>query len=725
MDLDQTQALDEPWTTDNSGPKRQVAWLTIVSGADPAGRKHPVYEGTAVIGRDPSCDICIDSKKLSKTHAAIEVEDGTHFLHDMSSRNGTRFGEFLLRPKVRYEVTPARREFILGNVLCRYDIIPTAADGAGSATDTDSDGEPPFVLDTERPDASGDEVLVENSYDEECSEPVSTVPTSLSKERRQPPVTSTPRSHQTQATLVLPESEQESSEEIVRTVHGRPRRILDSQADSESPDIGMARSRSSGRTPAVSADQQQQQQTESFSVVAASEPDDATMQPTLLVDEISAADATGTTASTAPGLVAEPTQATQVFDTSTVDTDPTQPTLMMDASATAIAETTQGALFDNSATQPTQVFEDADLTASPTAAGQGQVPNASSSSAAARVATSTAATQPTLEYDSDASELMLAGDDRLDTDEDDAGEEAMDVTEGTVILDEITSTDGCVVSALKVGSTKGAVPEVEQERDQLADDAATLAYLPGEGHDEDADTTGPEDNGDADAVPNTGDDDAEEPTLAYGALATAEPNSDDDNNRSAANDTADDESNASPLYCNPEEDGEEPTQAYLSGAPEEDAESFSVPMPEPIADDDDDDEQPTLAYGLKSADGDGEEEEPTQAYGLNAAGDDKGGCNDDNDDDPTLGYALVGEGDNGEEPTQAYGMAAGNADAGDDGEEPTQAYGLAAGNADAGDDGEEPTQAYGMAAGNADAGDDGEEPTQAYGLAAGNADAGD
>jgi pSer/pThr/pTyr-binding forkhead associated (FHA) protein len=43
-----------------------------------------------VIGRVPQCDIVIDDEMASRTHAAIEGDDGDYWLTDLRSRAGTR-----------------------------------------------------------------------------------------------------------------------------------------------------------------------------------------------------------------------------------------------------------------------------------------------------------------------------------------------------------------------------------------------------------------------------------------------------------------------------------------------------------------------------------------------------------------------------------------------------------------------------------------------------------
>jgi len=55
--------------------------------------KGVVYElsenGQYLIGRDPSCNICLNDQVASKRHARITLENGKLTVEDLSSHNGT------------------------------------------------------------------------------------------------------------------------------------------------------------------------------------------------------------------------------------------------------------------------------------------------------------------------------------------------------------------------------------------------------------------------------------------------------------------------------------------------------------------------------------------------------------------------------------------------------------------------------------------------------------
>jgi hypothetical protein len=54
-----------------------------------ADRAHALPEGLHVIGRDPACDIWIESSTVSRRHAVITVTPAGASIEDAGSRNGT------------------------------------------------------------------------------------------------------------------------------------------------------------------------------------------------------------------------------------------------------------------------------------------------------------------------------------------------------------------------------------------------------------------------------------------------------------------------------------------------------------------------------------------------------------------------------------------------------------------------------------------------------------
>lgn len=82
---------------------KALAWLIISEGSR-AGHRFRLHEVTS-IGRDADNDIVLDDTALSGKHARVRLEDGTFYLYDLASTNGT---EMFSEAKGKYE--PIYRE---------------------------------------------------------------------------------------------------------------------------------------------------------------------------------------------------------------------------------------------------------------------------------------------------------------------------------------------------------------------------------------------------------------------------------------------------------------------------------------------------------------------------------------------------------------------------------------------------------------------------------------
>jgi len=67
---------------------RAAHCLVVVEGGD-TGARYPLGETTLGIGRDVENDICLADDAVSKAHARVICRDGTYFLEDLGSRNGS------------------------------------------------------------------------------------------------------------------------------------------------------------------------------------------------------------------------------------------------------------------------------------------------------------------------------------------------------------------------------------------------------------------------------------------------------------------------------------------------------------------------------------------------------------------------------------------------------------------------------------------------------------
>jgi pSer/pThr/pTyr-binding forkhead associated (FHA) protein len=62
-------------------------WLFVLEGSG-AGDEHPL-NGEQTLGRDPTADLVIPDRSVSRRHASVRVEGATAVVEDLGSRNGT------------------------------------------------------------------------------------------------------------------------------------------------------------------------------------------------------------------------------------------------------------------------------------------------------------------------------------------------------------------------------------------------------------------------------------------------------------------------------------------------------------------------------------------------------------------------------------------------------------------------------------------------------------
>jgi diguanylate cyclase (GGDEF)-like protein len=73
-------------------PPRGQAFLVVLYGPE-LGRRALVGRSTFEIGRQSKCELAIDQESVSRRHARISYAQGTHYIEDLGSRNGTVVGD--------------------------------------------------------------------------------------------------------------------------------------------------------------------------------------------------------------------------------------------------------------------------------------------------------------------------------------------------------------------------------------------------------------------------------------------------------------------------------------------------------------------------------------------------------------------------------------------------------------------------------------------------------
>ena len=74
--------------------------LVVIYGAH-IGRKHDLFEDVVTIGRDPDNTIVLESDSVSRRHARIEMFQGSRFVIDMNSTNGTYVNDQPVEPRAK------------------------------------------------------------------------------------------------------------------------------------------------------------------------------------------------------------------------------------------------------------------------------------------------------------------------------------------------------------------------------------------------------------------------------------------------------------------------------------------------------------------------------------------------------------------------------------------------------------------------------------------------
>jgi sigma-B regulation protein RsbU (phosphoserine phosphatase) len=76
-----------------------VALLKLIRGGA-VGQLLPLNGDRMVLGRHPTCQIVLDNAAVSRQHAQILENHGTHYLEDLRSRNGTQLNNETIRGRV-------------------------------------------------------------------------------------------------------------------------------------------------------------------------------------------------------------------------------------------------------------------------------------------------------------------------------------------------------------------------------------------------------------------------------------------------------------------------------------------------------------------------------------------------------------------------------------------------------------------------------------------------
>ncbi|MCC6276395.1 MAG: GGDEF domain-containing protein [Oligoflexia bacterium] len=99
--------------------KRPPALILLMGPAGVMGKQWPLEKAELTVGRDPTCDIHVDEKSMSKRHALVRVKDDGVFIVDQGSTNGTEFHGQRLDPMKEAKLVD-NDTVKLGNVIFKF-----------------------------------------------------------------------------------------------------------------------------------------------------------------------------------------------------------------------------------------------------------------------------------------------------------------------------------------------------------------------------------------------------------------------------------------------------------------------------------------------------------------------------------------------------------------------------------------------------------------------------
>jgi hypothetical protein len=70
-------------------PSTAVPRLVVLAPESFRGRQIELAADYLTVGREPTCDVCLDDPHVSRTHAALQRRDGAVYLQDLGSSGGT------------------------------------------------------------------------------------------------------------------------------------------------------------------------------------------------------------------------------------------------------------------------------------------------------------------------------------------------------------------------------------------------------------------------------------------------------------------------------------------------------------------------------------------------------------------------------------------------------------------------------------------------------------
>jgi hypothetical protein len=104
-------------------PSAAVPRLVVLAPESFRGRQIELAADYLTVGREPTCDVCLDDPHVSRTHAALQRRDGAVYLQDLGSSGGTFVNG---NPATRVQLRQGD-VITFASVQARFEAAPTVA----------------------------------------------------------------------------------------------------------------------------------------------------------------------------------------------------------------------------------------------------------------------------------------------------------------------------------------------------------------------------------------------------------------------------------------------------------------------------------------------------------------------------------------------------------------------------------------------------------------------
>jgi serine phosphatase RsbU (regulator of sigma subunit) len=132
-----------------------MAVLRVLQGNNP-GQLIPLEGASVILGRHPACDIVLDSASVSRQHARILNAEGTFYLEDLHSRNGTFLNGLPINQRQQLNEND---ELGICDLSFSFHFAPPPPTETTSALRHEGTAAPAMMVDDEEPKTNGSSLM--------------------------------------------------------------------------------------------------------------------------------------------------------------------------------------------------------------------------------------------------------------------------------------------------------------------------------------------------------------------------------------------------------------------------------------------------------------------------------------------------------------------------------------------------------------------------------------